>query len=160
MPARRSRLRPGEGESPRKEALPAPHPGPGADPRGRPGPRVPGSAAGESGADFLDHARRRHVRARDERRRSERRIPVTREVARPARSRGRRAMNDLLEFVLDAHGGRKGWSEVETLTTQLAVGGPFLIVLRHDLYSPWDALPVGYFLAAPDGFRNRLIRAA
>ena len=33
-------------------------------------------------------------------------------------------MNDLLEFVLGAHGGRKRWSEVKTLTTQLAVGGP------------------------------------
>jgi NAD(P)-dependent dehydrogenase (short-subunit alcohol dehydrogenase family) len=30
----------------------------------------------------------------------------------------------------------------------------------NDLYSPWDALQVGYFLAALDDFRNWLIRAA
>ena len=28
-------------------------------------------------------------------------------------------MNDLLEFVLDVHGGRKRWSDVKTLTTEL-----------------------------------------
>ncbi len=34
-------------------------------------------------------------------------------------------MNDLLDFVLDAHGGLKRWSGVSTLTAKLAVGGPF-----------------------------------
>ena len=34
-------------------------------------------------------------------------------------------MNDLLDFVLDAHGGLKRWSGVSTLTVKLAVGGPF-----------------------------------
>lgn len=34
-------------------------------------------------------------------------------------------MNDLLGFVLDAHGGLGQWSNVDTLTTRLAVGGPF-----------------------------------
>ena len=120
-----------------------------------------------------------------------------------------REMNDLLEFVLDAHGGRKRWSDVKTLTTELAVGGPFWklrgfpdafleetleIDLRrqhavfhpwiapdhsltfdvapervtlqtadsrtidtrlnprssyagYDLYTPWDALQLGYFLS-------------
>ena len=34
-------------------------------------------------------------------------------------------MNDLLDFVLDAHGGLKRWSGVSTVTAKLAVGGPF-----------------------------------
>jgi hypothetical protein len=34
-------------------------------------------------------------------------------------------MNDLLDFVLDAHGGLKRWSGVSTLTAKLAIGGPF-----------------------------------
>ena len=34
-------------------------------------------------------------------------------------------MNDLLDFVLDAHGGLKRWSGVNTLTVKLAIGGPF-----------------------------------
>jgi hypothetical protein len=34
-------------------------------------------------------------------------------------------MNDLLDFVLDAHGGLKRWSGVSTLTAKLAAGGPF-----------------------------------
>src|SRR5262245_8024581 len=34
-------------------------------------------------------------------------------------------MNDLLDFVLDAHGGLKRWSAVSTLTAKLAAGGPF-----------------------------------
>ena len=78
-------------------------------------------------------------------------------------------MRDLLEFVLAAHGGRKRWSDVRTLTTQLAVEGPLLeaqgfpdAFLRETLeidvrrqhavftpYSPWGALQVGYFLGSP-----------
>jgi hypothetical protein len=34
-------------------------------------------------------------------------------------------MNDLLDFVLDAHGGLNRWSGVSTLTANLAAGGPF-----------------------------------
>ena len=34
-------------------------------------------------------------------------------------------MNDLLDFVLDAHGGLNRWSDVSTLTAKLAAGGPF-----------------------------------
>jgi hypothetical protein len=34
-------------------------------------------------------------------------------------------MNDLLEFVLHAHGGLERWSRVRRLTTHLAVRGPF-----------------------------------
>lgn len=34
-------------------------------------------------------------------------------------------MNDLLELVLDAHGGLGRWWDVSTLTATLAVGGPF-----------------------------------
>ena len=118
-------------------------------------------------------------------------------------------MNDLLDFVLDAHGGLKRWSDVSTLTAKLAAGGPFWgqqgfpdafldetltidtrrqhavftpwtapgqsltfdtdperVVLQtadgqtiasrasprssyagRDLYSPWDALQLGYFLS-------------
>ncbi len=47
-------------------------------------------------------------------------------------------MNDLLGFVLDAHGGLRRWSGVSTLTAKLAAGGPF---------SRWDALQAGYFLS-------------
>jgi hypothetical protein len=34
-------------------------------------------------------------------------------------------MNDLLTLVLEAHGGLKRWSKARTLTTRLAIGGPF-----------------------------------
>ena len=34
-------------------------------------------------------------------------------------------MNDLLDLVLDAHGGLTRWSGVSTLTAKLAAGGPF-----------------------------------
>jgi hypothetical protein len=34
-------------------------------------------------------------------------------------------MNDLLDLVLDAHGGPKRWSGVSTLTAKLAFCGPF-----------------------------------
>jgi hypothetical protein len=34
-------------------------------------------------------------------------------------------MNDLLDLVLDAHGGLRRWSGVRTLAARLAVGGPF-----------------------------------
>jgi hypothetical protein len=132
-------------------------------------------------------------------------------TARPLRQRAEQEpnMNDLLDFVLDAHGGLKRWSAVSTLTAKLAVGGPFWgrqgfpdafldetltidtrrqhavftpwtapgqsltfdtdperVVLQtangqttdsrtnlrssyagYDLYSPWDALQVGYFLS-------------
>src|SRR6266851_3714216 len=34
-------------------------------------------------------------------------------------------MRDLLESVLDAHGGLERWSKVKTLTVRLAVGGPY-----------------------------------
>ena len=34
-------------------------------------------------------------------------------------------MNDLLDYVLDAHGGLNRWSGVSTLTAKLAAGGPF-----------------------------------
>jgi hypothetical protein len=34
-------------------------------------------------------------------------------------------MNDLLDLVLDAHGGPKRWSDVSTFTAKLAIGGPF-----------------------------------
>jgi hypothetical protein len=34
-------------------------------------------------------------------------------------------MNDLLDFVLGAHGGLNRWSAVSTLTAKLAAGGPF-----------------------------------
>src|SRR5689334_16586655 len=48
-------------------------------------------------------------------------------TARPLRQRAEQEpnMNDLLDFVLDAHGGLKRWSDVSTLTATLAVGGPF-----------------------------------
>jgi hypothetical protein len=34
-------------------------------------------------------------------------------------------MNDLLTLVLEAHGGLERWSKARTLTTRLAIGGPF-----------------------------------
>jgi hypothetical protein len=34
-------------------------------------------------------------------------------------------MYDVLDFVLDAHGGLERWSAVSALTAKLAVGGPF-----------------------------------
>ena len=34
-------------------------------------------------------------------------------------------MNDLLDLVLDAHGGLTRWSGVSTLTAKLAAGCPF-----------------------------------
>jgi hypothetical protein len=34
-------------------------------------------------------------------------------------------MNDLLDLVLEAHGGLERWSDVGTLTARLAAGGPF-----------------------------------
>jgi hypothetical protein len=34
-------------------------------------------------------------------------------------------VSDLLDFVLDAHGGLRRWSGISTLTAKLAVGGPF-----------------------------------
>jgi hypothetical protein len=66
-------------------------------------------------------------------------------------------MNDLLKFVLDAHGGPERWSRVSTLTAKLAVGGPFwgqqgfpdafldetLTIetrRRHAVFTPWTAL--------------------
>jgi hypothetical protein len=65
-------------------------------------------------------------------------------------------MNDLLDFVLDAHGGVKRWSGVSRLTTKLAVGGPVLGKLgfpdaflgetltidtrrQHAVFTPWTA---------------------
>jgi hypothetical protein len=34
-------------------------------------------------------------------------------------------MDDLLDRVLDAHGGLEAWMETTTLTAQLSLGGPF-----------------------------------
>jgi pimeloyl-ACP methyl ester carboxylesterase len=65
-------------------------------------------------------------------------------------------MSDLLDLVLDAHGGLKRWSGVSTLTAKLAAGGPFwgqqgfpdafldetltIDVLRqHAVFTPWTA---------------------
>jgi hypothetical protein len=65
-------------------------------------------------------------------------------------------MNDLLEFVLDAHGGLKRWSGASTLTAKLAVGGPLwgqqgfpdafvdetLTIdtrRQHAVFTPWTA---------------------
>jgi hypothetical protein len=65
-------------------------------------------------------------------------------------------MNDLLDFVLDAHGGHERWSGVSTLTAKLAVGGPFwgqqgfadalldetLTIdtrRQHAVFTPWTA---------------------
>ncbi len=65
-------------------------------------------------------------------------------------------MNDLLDFVLDAHGGLKRWSGVSTLTAKLAAGGPFwgqqgfpdafldetLTIdtrRQHAVFTPWTA---------------------
>ncbi len=65
-------------------------------------------------------------------------------------------MNDLLDFVLDAHGGLKRWSGVSTLTAKLAIGGPFwgqqgfpdafldetLTIdtrRQHAVFTPWTA---------------------
>jgi hypothetical protein len=36
-------------------------------------------------------------------------------------------MSDLLDFVLDSHGGLRRWSEVGTLTARTTVGGPFWV---------------------------------
>jgi hypothetical protein len=65
-------------------------------------------------------------------------------------------MNDLLDFVLEAHGGLERWSSVSTLTAKLAVGGPFWGQLgfldaslnetptidtrrQHAVFIPWTA---------------------
>jgi hypothetical protein len=65
-------------------------------------------------------------------------------------------MNDLLDFVLDAHGGLERWSGVSRLTAKLAVGGPFWGQLgfpdafldeiltidtrrQHAVFTPWTA---------------------
>jgi len=65
-------------------------------------------------------------------------------------------MNDLLDFVLDAHGGLNRWSDVSTLTAKLAAGGPFwgqqgfpdafgdetLTIdtrRQHAVFTPWTA---------------------
>jgi hypothetical protein len=65
-------------------------------------------------------------------------------------------MSDLLELVLEAHGGLERWSSVNALTTQLAVGGPFWALRgfpdaflsetlnievhrQHALFTPWIA---------------------
>jgi len=65
-------------------------------------------------------------------------------------------MNDLLDFVLDAHGGHERWSGVNALIAKLAVGGPFweqlgfpnafldetLIIdtrRQHAVFIPWTA---------------------
>jgi hypothetical protein len=65
-------------------------------------------------------------------------------------------MNDLLDFVLDAHGGHERWSGVSGLTAKLAVGGPFWGQLgfpnafldetltidtrrQHAVFTPWTA---------------------
>ena len=65
-------------------------------------------------------------------------------------------MNDLLDFVLDAHGGLKRWPGVSTLTAKLAAGGPFwgqqgfpdafldetLTIdtrRQHAVFTPWTA---------------------
>src|SRR5262245_45020698 len=65
-------------------------------------------------------------------------------------------MNDLLGFVLDAHGGHERWSGVSALTAKLAVGGPFWGQLgfpdafldetltidtrrQHAVFIPWSA---------------------
>jgi hypothetical protein len=37
----------------------------------------------------------------------------------------RPASNDLLDFVLDVHGGLERWSGISALTAKLAIGGPF-----------------------------------
>jgi hypothetical protein len=65
-------------------------------------------------------------------------------------------MSDLLDFVLDAHGGLGRWSSLSTLTAKLAASGPFLgrqgfpdafldetltIDTRreHAVFTPWTA---------------------
>jgi hypothetical protein len=65
-------------------------------------------------------------------------------------------MNDLLDFVLDVHGGLKRWSGVSTLTAKLIAGGPFWgrqgfpyafgdetltidVRRRHAVFTPWTA---------------------
>jgi hypothetical protein len=65
-------------------------------------------------------------------------------------------MNDLLDFILDAHGGLERWLGVSTLTAKLAVGGPFWGQLgfpdafldetltidthrQHAVFTPWTA---------------------
>jgi len=65
-------------------------------------------------------------------------------------------MNDLLDFVLDAHGGLNRWSGVSTLTANLAAGGPFFgqqgfpdafgdetltidTRRQHAVFTPWTA---------------------
>src|SRR5258708_23985673 len=77
---------------------------------------------------------------------------------RPLRQRAEKEpnMNDLLDFVLDAHGGLNRWSGVSTLTAKLAAGGPFwgqqgfpdavgdetLTIdtrRQHAVFTPWTA---------------------
>ncbi len=65
-------------------------------------------------------------------------------------------MSDLLDFVLDAHGGLERWSGVSALTAKLAVGGPILGTAgipdafldetltidtrrQHAVFTPWTA---------------------
>ena len=65
-------------------------------------------------------------------------------------------MNDLLDVVLDAHGGLERWSGISTLTAKLAIGGPFWGQLgfpdafpaetltidtrrQHAVFTPWTA---------------------
>jgi hypothetical protein len=65
-------------------------------------------------------------------------------------------MSDLLDVVLDAHGGLERWSGVRTLTAKLAVGGPFWgqqgfpdafldetltidVRRQHAVFTPWTA---------------------
>ncbi|HWN00639.1 MAG TPA: hypothetical protein VNO54_26615 [Streptosporangiaceae bacterium] len=79
-------------------------------------------------------------------------------TARPLRQRAEKEpnMNDLLDFVLDAHGGLNRWSGVSTLTAKLAAGGPFwgqqgfpdafgdetLTIdtrRQHAVFTPWTA---------------------
>ena len=65
-------------------------------------------------------------------------------------------MNDLPDFVLDAHIGLKRWSGVSTLTTELGAGGPFWgrqgfpdafgdetltvdVRRHHAAFTPWTA---------------------
>ena len=65
-------------------------------------------------------------------------------------------MSDLLDLVLDAHGGLKRWLGVSTLTAKLAAGGPFWgqqgfpdafldetltidVRRQHAVFTPWTA---------------------
>jgi hypothetical protein len=90
-------------------------------------------------------------------------------------------MNDLLDLVLDAHGGLSRWSDVSTLTAKVTVGGPFwklrgfpdalldeavTIATRREyvLFTPWLAAGISLtFDAEPErvtlrGARGQVIR--